>query len=178
MAEKLKTLFIFGMQLSPHARIHHLYKAHHRWLCQHIYRRLGCGETATDLAQDVFVRLLGRTELPQMQEPKAYLTHIANGLLIDKQRRQALEKAWAETVANLPEQVQPSAEEQCIILDTLTHIDLALNKLKPRAKESFLLSRLEGLSYNKIAQLQKVSLSTVEKDIQQALKQCFLFFSV
>lgn len=150
-----------------------LYLDHNHWLRNLLCRRLGCPHTAADLTQDVFVRLLGKPALPFMREPRAYLARVAHGLLVDHRRRRALEQAWMETLAAMPEDAAPSPEEQTMIVDALARIDALLQGLKPRVREVFLLSRLEGLAYPRIAEHLGVSLSSVEKDMAAALRHCY-----
>ena len=150
-----------------------LYQSHHSWLLGWLRRRAGCHDTASDLAQDVFVRLLGRSSIPPFKEPRAYLAKIAHGLLVDQRRRNAINQAWLDTLANTGIKEAPSPEEHEIIIDTLTRIDALLDGLKPRGREAFLMSRLEGMSYPAIAKALGVSLSTVEKDIAKALRHCY-----
>lgn len=157
---------------AAHAQIHLLYHDHRSWLRTLLYRRLRCSETAADLSHDVFVRLLGRP-LPALQEPRAYLAHIAHGLVVDHHRRRDIERAWLETLATLPENVAPSLEQQLVIVDALARIDALLDGLKPRVRQVFLLSRLEEMSYPAIAAQLGVSLSTVEKDMALALRHCY-----
>lgn len=154
------------------SQIHLLYADHRSWLRDLLYRRLRCSETAADLSQDVFVRLLGRP-LPVLLEPRAYLARIAHGLVVDHHRRRDVERAWLETLAALPDAVTPSLEEQMLIVDALARIDALLDGLKPRVRQVFLLSRLEEMSYPAIATQLDVSLSTVEKDMAQALRHCY-----
>ena len=150
-----------------------LYIAHKNWLHSLLHRRCGCLHTAADLTQDVFLRLLGKPAVPPMNEPRAYLARIAHGLLVDHHRRQALEKAWREAMGTLPAEYAPSAEEQFLIIEALARIDALLEGLKPRIREAFLLSRLENKSYPAIAEQLGVSLSTIEKDMAQALRHCY-----
>ena len=160
-------------ELIVESRIHTLYSDHFGWLRSLLYRRLRCSETAADLSQDVFVRLLGRSSLPQFDEPRAYLARIAHGLVVDHRRRRAIEQAWLETLAALPEMEAPSPEAQLMIVEALARIDALLDGLKPRVRQVFLLSRLEELSYPVIAARLDVSLSTVEKDMATALRHCY-----
>lgn len=153
--------------------LHTYYVDHGGWLRGLLYRRLRCTETAADLTQDVFVRLLGRAALPSLDEPRAYLARIAHGLVVDHRRRQLIEQAWLDTLALLPDEVAPSPEEQLLIVDALARIDALLDGLKPRVRQVFLLSRLEEMSYPTIAAQLSVSLSTVEKDMAQALRHCY-----
>lgn len=108
-----------------------------------------------------------------MREPRAYLARIAHGLLVDHRRRQALERTWLETLAAMPETAEPSREEHQLIADALTRIDALLDGLKPRGREVFLLSRLEGKSYPRIGEQLTVSLSAVEKDVVHVLRRCY-----
>ncbi|WP_290578245.1 sigma-70 family RNA polymerase sigma factor [Ketobacter sp.] len=153
--------------------LHTWYNNHHYWLLNVIRRRVGCVTTAEDLAHDVFVRLMGKTLPAPLLEPRAYLARVAHGLVVDRQRRQRVEQAWLASLSVLSEQEAPSPESQVIIIDTLTRIDALLHQLAPRPRQVFLMSRLEGIAYQDIAQTLDVSLSTVQKDMAQALRHCY-----
>ncbi|MET3678291.1 MULTISPECIES: sigma-70 family RNA polymerase sigma factor [Pseudomonas] len=150
-----------------------LYQAHHRWLSGWLRSRVGCSEHAADLAQDTFVRLLRARQLSPLKEPRAYLSSIARGLMIDQFRRRALERAYQESLAHLPEAEVPSEEDRLVILDTLARLDRALHQLKPRARQAFLLAQLDGLSIVQIALRLGVSRATVERDLAKALGVCY-----
>jgi len=157
----------------PGSAVETLYILHGDWLRGLMRRRLGCAETARELSQDLFVRLLGRPVLPEMREPRAYLARIAHGLVVDHRRRQALEEALLETLAQQTESVTPSLESHYLLIDALARIDAMLAGLRERTREVFLLSRLDGLSYPVIARRLGVSVSTVEKDVARALRHCY-----
>jgi RNA polymerase sigma-70 factor (ECF subfamily) len=70
-----------------------LYSDHHGWLRGWLRGKLGNASDAADLAQDVFVRVLARRQPMQAREPRAYLSTIARGLVIDHWRRRELEQA-------------------------------------------------------------------------------------
>ncbi len=162
-----------SLHSSSHDVIRALYVDHNGWLQNWLRRRLGCAARAADLSHDVYVRLLGREALPPMAEPRAYLARIAHGLVIDHYRREAVERAWLETLAALPQEDAPSPEQHVAIVDALARLDALLAGLKPRVRQVFTLSRLEELSYPAIAAQLGVSLSTVEKDMALALRHCY-----
>ncbi|HKX96150.1 MAG TPA: sigma-70 family RNA polymerase sigma factor [Methylibium sp.] len=149
-----------------------LYQDHHAWLCSWLRRKLANPADAADLAQDTFVRLLGKPpqQARALREPRAWLTTAAHGLWVDHVRRQALERAYAETLAQAPPTLHPSPEERLLLLETLARIDALLDGLAPKARMAFLLSRLEGLSYPQIAAKLGVCLSSVEKYMAVALR--------
>lgn len=149
-----------------------LYAEHHGWLQQWLRTRLDSAFDAADLAQDTFTRVLAGREVATIQEPRAYLTVIAKGILVNWYRRRALESSFLEALAQLPEPQAPSPEQQQIILETLMQVDAVLDALPPKAKRAFLLSQLEGLKYEEIATLVGCSLISVKRYMKQAFLAC------
>ncbi|QDQ87364.1 sigma-70 family RNA polymerase sigma factor [Alcaligenaceae bacterium SJ-26] len=150
-----------------------LYLDHHGWLQGWLRRRLDNAGDVSDLAQDVFMRLLMRQAPIQVREPRALLATIARGLVIDHWRRRDLEQAWLETLASLPESEVPSAETRMILLEALTEIDRMLDTLKPVVRNAFLLAQLEGLTCRQIGERLGVSVATVERHIAKGLRACY-----
>lgn len=150
-----------------------LYRAHHTWLRGWLRSRVGCHEHAADLAQDTFVRLLRARQVSPLKEPRAYLSSIARGLMIDQYRRRALERAYQESLAHLGEGESPSEEHRLVILDTLERLDRTLQQLKPRARQAFMLAQLDGLSIPQIALRLNVSRATIERDLARAVGVCY-----
>jgi len=124
-------------------------------------------------AHDTFVRLLGRNATAGLgSEPRALLTHIAKGLLVDRWRRQDVERAYLEAIAHLPEPEAPSPETRWLILETLYRVDAMLREMPARVRQVFLLSQLDGLTYGEIAEQLNVSLITVKRDMRSAFLAC------
>ncbi len=154
-----------------------IYVNHHSWLVSWLRRKLGGADQAIDLAQDTFVRILAvqetRRELT-LQEPRAYLTTIAHRLLINHVKRKSLEQAYLDVLSLVPEPEAMSAEARMIILETLHEIDAMLDGLGEKAREAFLLSQLEGLTYAEIAERLAVTDRTVKRYMAAAFEQCIL----
>lgn len=151
-----------------------LYSDHHGWLKGWLRRKLGCAEQAADLAHDTFIRIMSGRNLAAINEPRAYLTSVARGILVNWYQRQALERAYLDTLAALPEQEVPSPEQHHLILETLHEVDRLLDELPPLVKRVFLLSQIEGLKYEDIAERIGVSLITVKRYMKQAFLQCLV----
>ncbi len=152
---------------------HDLYNNHHGWLQKWLYRRLGNTFDAADIAQDVFMRVLTRRQPSQIHEPRAYLSSIARGLVVDHWRRRELEQVWLEILAVLPEPETPAPESRLIFLEMLVEIDRVLDSLKPAVRTAFLLAQIDGLTCSQIAKHLDVSVATVERYIAKALRQCY-----
>jgi RNA polymerase sigma-70 factor (ECF subfamily) len=151
-----------------------LYCDHHDWLHEWLRHRLGSTADAADLAHDAFIRIMTSRRLPAHwgDEPRALLTHIAKGLLVDHWRRQEVERACLETLAHLPEQRMPSPETRLLIIEVLVCIDAMLANLSARTREIFVLSQFDGLTYPQIAKRCGLSLVTVKRHMRTAFAAC------
>ena len=151
-----------------------LYLQHHSWLKNWLQRRLGQAADADDLTQDTFVRIIrSRSPVNELKQPLAYLATIANSLLVNRWRRLAVERAYAEALAAQPERFELSAEERYLLIETLTEIDELLHGLSPRIREIFLLSQLDGMTYKQIAAQLGLSVNQVQKAMLKAFSRCY-----
>ncbi|WP_426198614.1 sigma-70 family RNA polymerase sigma factor [Pseudomonas sp. DC3200b2] len=150
-----------------------LYQAHLGWLQGWLRQRTGCRQDAADLAQDTFLRLLSKErDLAPVREPRAYLTKVAHGLLVNQWRRRAIERAYLEALAALPPAATPSPEARELVIATLQEIDTLLRALPYRVRTAFLLAQLDGLGYREIAERLQVSERMVKKYMAQAMLHC------
>jgi len=161
---------------SAHAMsVETLYDDNHLWLQSWLRRRLGNAADAADLAQDTFVRLLaGKVSRPfsTAAEARGYLCTTARNLCINLWRRQEIERAWCETLANQPEAVYPSAERQAIVLEALQEISVMLNALSPKAARAFMLAVVCQMTDEQAATELGVSSRMVRKYVAQAMLAC------
>ncbi|MCW0205938.1 sigma-70 family RNA polymerase sigma factor [Achromobacter veterisilvae] len=161
------------MPPKTHVQVETFYAHHHGWLHGWLRRQLGNSCEAADLAHDVFVRLLCRPTVIEPREPRAYLSAIARGLLMDHWRRRELERAWLEVLARTPEELAPSPESRMLVLEALIKIDQMLDALKPRVRQAFLWAQLDGMRCPQIAERLGVSLATAERYVAAGLRQCY-----
>lgn len=151
-----------------------LYCDHHSWLKGWLARRLGNSEQAADLAHDTFLRLLGSERVPSLlNEPRAYLTTVAQNLVSNLWRREKLERAYLEALAMAPEGLAPSPEEQAILLETLLELDALLDGLPALVRRAFLLSQLDGQTHAQVAAALGISIPTVKRYLVKALQRCY-----
>lgn len=159
---------------APADSLNSLYKGYHGWLLVWLRRRLDCPHNAADMAQDTFVRLLGAGAYVAPREPRAFLATVARRLLVDRGRRQKLEQAYREALMLCAEQMEqaPSPEQILFAVQTLEQLAKALETLRPRARQAFVLRHLEGLSHQQIAEQLNVSTKSVQKYLVDALLAC------
>ena len=154
-----------------------LYLSHHPWLVRWLQRRLGCVDTAADLAQDTFVRLLRRPRSVRYSKgsdnrARAYLGTIANGLCIDHWRRRDVERALLEALAARPQAEEPAPEHRLLVIEALLAFDAMLRQLPDRVADAFILSQVEGLTYREIGGRLGVSERMVKKYMARAVLHC------
>ncbi|MCP1419980.1 RNA polymerase sigma-70 factor (ECF subfamily) [Pseudomonas laurylsulfativorans] len=155
--------------------LHDLYRDHSSWLEGWLRRRMGNGCDAADLSQDTFVRLLASSQrIADLQEPRAYLATVGKRLLANFYKRRSLEQAYLDALASLPEDCVPSPEQRWILLETLQALDEVLDGLPGPVRRAFLLSQLEGLGYQEIAERLQVSERTIKRYMAQAYEHCLL----
>ncbi len=116
---------------------------------------------------------MGARDTPQIIEPRAFLTTIAKRVLCNHYRRQDLEHAYYQALAELPECVAPSEEERAIILETLVELDQLLDGLPVLVKRAFLMSQVDGLSHGQIAAELGISIATVKRHLNKAALRCY-----
>jgi len=163
--------------MSPHshtAAVQRIYEQHHSWLHGWLRTRLSNACDAADVAHDTFVRILGAANATHIREPRDYLATVARGLVIDRYRRRAIELAYQQAMAERPQDTMISEEDKALIIETLVAVDKALDDLGSRTKRIFMLSQIEGLTYQQIALELKVSLTTVKKHMIRAFTECSL----
>jgi RNA polymerase sigma-70 factor (ECF subfamily) len=164
---------VFTVPSAPSSSLEGLYLDHHNWLTGWLRRRLGCPDSAADLAQDTFMRLLQARQTPLLNEPRAFLTTVAKRVLCNHYRRQDLERAYLQALAQLPEDLAPSEEHRAIIFETLLELDRLLDGLPLPVKRAFLMAQVDGLSYSAIGVQLGISLATVKRYLNKAAMRCY-----
>ncbi len=149
------------------------YYFHGEEIQRYLTRRLNCIQTAEDLTQETFFRLLNAQSTEELKNPRAYLYRIASNLVTDHFRRfkcrpQVVEMPLAETV---PDET-PSAERTLLAQDEVRCLERAIDELPRRQREILLLHKFEGLSYSVIADRLGLSKNTVMVHMARALTRC------
>ncbi len=156
----------------PDQQVDSLYQDHHGWLAAWLQRKLGCSHQAADLAQDVFIKLLVKQPPNVLREPRAYLTTIAHGVMVNYLRRREVEQAYMQALLALPEEMVPSVEQRLLVLETLFEIERMLAGLPEKVRQAFLSSQLDGMAYRDIAHQLGVSERMIKKYMARAMLAC------
>ncbi|MFJ2712258.1 sigma-70 family RNA polymerase sigma factor [Pseudomonas sp. NPDC087346] len=137
-----------GADVSHRNTVDGLFRAHYHWLCTRLRRQLNDAASAEDIAAETFAQLLEAPSLSAIREPRALLTTIAQRLLYQRWRRGDLERRH---LLQIDEQSTVSPEELAQLTQTLGHLDQSLQRLPGKVRSTFLLARIDGLTYPQIA---------------------------
>ncbi|TPE71046.1 RNA polymerase subunit sigma, partial [Burkholderia pseudomallei] len=78
---------------------------------------------------------------------RAFLTTVAQRVLYNHWRRERLERAYLDALAQWPEAVAPSPETRAVLFETLVEVDRMLDGLPAVVRRAFLLAQLDGMTH-------------------------------
>lgn len=152
-----------------------LFRRHGHALRRFLARRVVSPETAADLTQEAFLRLLRAEPAATLRDPRAYLYRTALNLLTDHRRgaaRGGRPVDDPETVLAAARDPRPSPEHHALSREELDVLRRAIDELPARRREIFLLHKAENLSYAAIATRLGIAKNTVVVQMVRALAHC------
>lgn len=150
-----------------------LFRCEQPRLSRALRRRVRNPEDVADLVQDAFAKLAAARPQGEVRSPAAYLQRIVRNMLIDRAKQVGRRLALADVrVGDLSPPVCPPQQSWDIeARELMRAYRAALDTLPTRAREVFLLHRVEELRYRDIAQRLGISVATVEYHMARALAQ-------
>lgn len=134
-----------------------------------LLRRGGTSEEADDLVQEAWVRLACyERECMPVRDPEQFLLRTAVNLSIDLRRMQAFRGEAVQVEEAALVDTAPSPEAVVLGRERLDRASRCLGGLTQKARDIFLAHRLEGQTYQEIANHHGLSVSAVEKTIARA----------
>ncbi len=125
-----------------------------------------------DLLQEVYVRVFegAQKQIPDSAKPFVFTT--AHNLLVDRVRHSKI--VPIEAVAELDtlnvEADEPAPDRSVIARDELRRLQLALDRLPPRARQAIMLKQVEGLPRREVAARMNITERTVQWHLSEGLQ--------
>lgn len=136
-----------------------------------LLRANGSPEMTEDIIQDVFLKLWkDRASLANIQNFGGYLYRMAQNHVINSLKRMATETHIIHELSKKVEQACSDVEEHISLQETNRNLHFALDKLTPKQKLVYTLSRDKGLRHDEIARSLNISPSTVNNHLIEALR--------
>lgn len=136
--------------------IHSLFRHHASGIARSLGRRGVSADTAADLTQDTFVRVMTRppSDAENNHNPRAYLYQAARNLCINHQRREALIKTVPLDDEQALAIVDPAPSPERIVQSrqSLIQTHQALGELPERTRRAFEMHRLGERTIAEVAE--------------------------
>ena len=145
-----------------------MYKLHYKMLRVAVEKIINDKDASHDIVQDVFLKLWKRKdELDAIENKKAYLfKSVINNSIKHLESIKGKVNHYDLTIETVDR-----ADSNLLTKELEEKIQFALNRLPPKCKVIFVLSRFENMKYKEIAQHLGVSQKTVENQMGIALKK-------
>lgn len=141
-------------------------------LLRFLRSRLGHGDLAQDLAQEVYLRLLRMDDVRLIRNPRSFVIHLAahaahEWRMLARNRLQHSEEDLQQLIA---ENGDPA--EMLERNDRLDRLSKVLNSLSPKRQAVVLMHRRDGMTYQEIAAHMNLSVAMVKKHLARGLAEC------
>lgn len=120
-----------------------------------------------DLMQEAFLRLQVYCRDRAVQNTEAFLVRTVLNLSAEQGRRARTRQTVEADLLSFIDP-SPAPDEVYAAQQRLLRMKMGLQRLNPRSRETFLMNRMDGLSYVQIAEQLGISVSMVEKHIARA----------
>ena len=155
-----------------HDQITQLFQNHREALTQFLVYRIRCPETAQDLCQETYLRLLRNNAVTNDENLSGFLFRVADRLAINYLKWQGQARNNCLALHNdlvcpkhLPDEITLLRQQCEILLD-------AINSLPEKYRHVFLLRKIDELSYTEIALRLGISEKTVQRYLVEAMLHC------
>ncbi|MDE3184179.1 MAG: RNA polymerase sigma-70 factor [Bacteroidota bacterium] len=156
---------------SLHSNFRIFFDQHYQGLCSYAFSFLKDEESCEDIVQDIFIKIwLNRQDLIGSEQLKFYVfSSVRNNCLTRLQKNKkyrVVEMNDEDEAGEIIIKLDPEDEKT----NPTELIAKALDRLPPKCREVFLLSRIGNLTYLQIADNLGISIKTVENQMGKALK--------
>jgi RNA polymerase sigma-70 factor (ECF subfamily) len=147
-----------------------LFHAYRDKLYAFAYRIAGSREIAEDIVQDVFLKIwMLREKVEDIDNFNAFLYRMSQNHAINQLRRMARETVALKHACPRQEGAWGVGTDPATFSDIRNSLSEIVERLPPRQKEVYRLSREQNLKQEEIARRLHISVSTVKNHMTQAL---------
>ena len=132
-----------------------------------IYYKVGDIEVAEDIAQDTFTKVWEKRTEIRKETIRSLLYTIAGNLCKNRFEHQQIVFDFANNYKHKFDTASPEFELE--LKEFNNKLQNAIGGLNEKQRTVFLMNRIDGLTYNQIAENLKISVKAVEKRMKNAL---------
>jgi RNA polymerase sigma-70 factor (ECF subfamily) len=129
-------------------------------------------EEAADLRQDIYAQLIAAAHKQIPSPTKPFVFAVAHNVLVDRVRR---DRVVAMDAISDMEQLglasdAPPPDRVVLAREELRRLREAIDRLPPRARETVMMARIEGLSQREIASRLNLDETTVSRHLKKGMQ--------
>lgn len=148
-----------------------LYNRYSLLLLNHAYNKTQDRDESKDIVQEVFTTIWGkRKEIVFSKNLSGFLYTSVRNVILNQIARQGIKQKYLDSMCHFAEQGVPIVDQFIREKELSLMIESEIERLSPRMREVFELSRKEHLNHQEIAVKLGLSEQTVSKHITNALK--------
>ena len=147
-----------------------IYLRYWRKLYSSAYKRLMSRETAEEIVQDIFTSLWVNRHTAEIDVLSSYLNTAVKYKVINNLEREMLRRQYAEAQIHASHTADNSTEETVLLNELNSALEKEIQKLPPKRKQIFKMSREDHLSIKEVASNLGISEKTAENQLGKALK--------
>lgn len=169
---------LIKLQSGNHAAFGKIYGIYSRRIYLNTLKLVKDEDQAQEILQDVFIRIWNARETIDPSRPfSSFLFSIAQNLVRDFFRKAARDMKLRDSLARTGSELYDHIESALDLKETSEILQRAIDALPQQRKMIFTLCRVEGKSYEEVAAIMGISVSTVGNQLTKATKtvrQAFL----
>lgn len=147
-----------------------LHQAHAVSLRNFLFYRFGSLEKAKDCAQEAFIRLWNNCSKVAFDKAKSYLFTTANRIFLDDTAHQKVVLKFERRSNAKEAQSESNPEFLYQVEEFKGQLEEVISSLPEKQRTVFLMSRIDKMKNQQIADALDISVKTVEKHITSSLK--------
>jgi len=163
------------MTEAKNALVKQLFAAHRGALQAFFYRRVRQRADASDLAQEVYLRMLRVKDISAIRDSEAYLYSVASNLAKEhagSDRRRGVSVDIEDMTIQEQLAERPRFDGEILAAQQTDRLRAVLRGLPPKCHAAVVLQYVHGLSHQQIGERLQVSPRMVKQYVAQALSQC------
>lgn len=134
-------------------------------------------ELSEEVVQDVFIKIWNnRSKINPEYSFSSFIFRVAHNHTINVLKRLRYDKIAKENISNSADTSVDDTDSKLILNEYLGIMKQAIDELPPKRKSIFNLSRIDGISHDKIADKMGISKNTVKSQLVKATKAIKIYF--
>jgi len=146
-----------------------VFDIHYDAIRSFVFYRCGDMEMASDVAQDVFLRIWEKRNMLNGNYIKPLLYKMATDVYISYYRKEQLHKNFEQSLM-YENDSERSPEDDMSFNELVTTYAKALEQMSEKQRTVFMMSREDEMKYSEIADRLHISTKAVEKHVSAALR--------